>query len=175
MGALPIGGLVRAGKNVIAVRLVLTKATDGLLDLVKLCGNFSVDGIEAGRPRITRPRGSVQPASWSDQGYPWYSGRGVYRRRFTLPDDFSGLPIRLEANAGDDAVQIVLNGEPVGIRLWPPYEMDITETIRPGENELEIRVANTLINQLEAVPRPSGLSAPPRLVPFRRVEFSVPE
>ena len=33
---------------------------------------------------------------------------------------------------------------------------------------------NTLINLLEAVERPSGLSGPPRLVPFKEVGFTVP-
>jgi hypothetical protein len=174
MRALPIGDLVREGTNLIAVRLVVTKPTDGLLDLVKITGDFSVEFDDAGSPRMVRPKRSLRPESWTEQGYPWYSGRGVYRCRFTVPDTFAGQSIWLEAQIGDDAAQVVLNGKPVGIRLWPPYELDVTDNLRPGENVLEIRVANTLINQLEAVTRPSGLSGPPRLVPYRRVELSVP-
>jgi hypothetical protein len=33
--------------------------------------------------------------------------------------------------------------------LWhPPYELDITSLLRPGNNALEVRVANTAINLL---------------------------
>jgi hypothetical protein len=38
----------------------------------------------------------------------------------------------------------------------------------------ELRVANTPINLLQAVPRPSGLAGPPRLVPYRTVTLAVP-
>jgi beta-galactosidase/beta-glucuronidase len=159
---------------VIAVRHVLTKHTDGLLDLVKITGDFAVDCAEGGRPRLVEPRREIQPASWTGQGHPWYSGRGLYRRRFDLPESLAGLRLILHAEIVDDAAEFLLNGQRVGVRLWPPYEIDVTDHLRPGGNTLEIRVANTLINQLEAVPRPSGLSGSPRLVSYRAVEFAAP-
>jgi hypothetical protein len=45
--------------------------------------------------------------------------------------------------------------------------------LRPGENVLKLRVANTLINLLEGVERPSGLAGAPRLVPYHVVEFAL--
>ncbi len=80
----------------------------------------------------------------------------------------SGQLIRLQIESIDDAVEAIVNGRSAGIRLWPPYEIDVTDKLQPGENTLELRVANTLINLLEAVERPSGLSGPPRLVPYQR-------
>jgi hypothetical protein len=173
MQALAIGEYVRPGTNIIAVRLVLTKATDGLLDFVKICGDFSVDRGEDGSS-ITEARRVVRPSSWTDQGYPWYSGRGLYRRQFDLPESLLGLRVHLEAQINDDAAEFILNGERVGLNLWTPYVIDISDHVKPGTNDLLIRVANTLINQLEAVPRASGLSGPPRLVPYQSVAFSVP-
>jgi hypothetical protein len=58
--------------------------------------------------------------------------------------------------------------------LWEPYEIDVTDLLRPGENTLELRVANTPINLIEGVQRPSGLSGPPRLVPYREIRFEIP-
>jgi hypothetical protein len=174
MQALEIAPHVRSGRNVIAVRHVLTKHTDGLLDLVKITGDFAVDCAEGGRPRLVEPRREIQPASWTGQGHPWYSGRGLYRRRFDLPESLAGLRLILHAEIVDDAAEFLLNGQRVGVRLWPPCEIDVTDHLRPGGNTLEIRVANTLINQLEAVPRPSGLSGSPRLVSYRAVEFAAP-
>ncbi len=54
------------------------------------------------------------------------------------------------------------------MRLWPPYGLEITDHLHAGENELELRVATTLINQLEAVERPSGLAGPPEVVVVNR-------
>jgi hypothetical protein len=50
----------------------------------------------------------------------------------------------------------------------PPFH------ITPGEFILELRVIDTPIDLLEAVPRPSGLAGPPRLVPYRPVRLAVP-
>jgi len=42
----------------------------------------------------------------------------------------------------------MVNGHWVG-NLWtPPYELDITEAVRNGENELVVRVANDWSNRL---------------------------
>jgi hypothetical protein len=164
---------VREGDNVIAVRLTVTKATDGLLDLVKLTGDFAVESID-GKERIGAPRSTLQPASWVDQGYPYYSGRGLYRLRFTLPGDFADQRIFLEPKMRDDTLEVLINGEPAGVRLWEPYEVELTGHLKQGDNALELRVANTPINLLEAVPRPSGLAGAPRLVPYRPVTLAVP-
>jgi hypothetical protein len=174
MKALPIVDQVREGTNEIEVWLSLTKATDGILDLVKLTGDFAVERLD-GKDRIAARRPEARPASWTEQGYPYYSGRGVYRSRFTLPDAFAGQRVRLEAALVDDVVEVIVNGWSAGVRLWPPYDVDITDFLCPGENRLELRVANTLINLLEAVERPSGLSGPPRLVPHGRIQASKEE
>jgi hypothetical protein len=59
------------------------------------------------------------------------------------------------------------------VRLWPPYRVEVTDQVVPGENTLKLRVANTAINLLSAQPRPSGLRAPPRLVVRRAVELEL--
>jgi hypothetical protein len=173
MLALEITALLHSGENVIAVRLTVTKATDGLLDLVKLMGDFAVERVD-GTERISAPRTTLQPASWVEQGYPYYSGRGLYRRRFDLPDDFADQRIFLEPAMRDDTLEVLVNGQRAAVRLWEPYEVELTDHLQPGENTLELRVANTPINLLEAVSRPSGLAGPPRLVPYQPVTFAVP-
>ena len=69
MQSLEITPLVRQGENVIAMRLTVTKATDGLLDLVKLMGDFAVERVD-GSERIAAPRSTLQPASWSSRDTP---------------------------------------------------------------------------------------------------------
>ncbi|MBW3592550.1 MAG: hypothetical protein KY396_02555, partial [Actinobacteria bacterium] len=170
MRSLDVTSHVRSGANVIAIRLTLTRSTDGLLDLVKLIGDFSIEDDATLAP----PRQTLRAADWTSQGHPYYSGTGVYRRRFDLTPEAAYAGLVLEADAGDDALEVVVNGTSAGVRLWPPYSVDVGALVRPGENELELRVANTPVNLLEAQARRSGLAAPPRLVPYAAYEFVVP-
>jgi hypothetical protein len=164
---------LRPGRNVLALRLVLTSATDGLLDPLKITGDFRLEKAGDGAFRIAPPRRRLDPAPWTVQGYPYYSGIGVYRRRFSLPDHFTSQRVFVEAEMGDDVLEVIVNGQPAGVRLWAPYGVEVTELLNPGENELELRVANTLVNLLEAVERPSGLAGAPRLVAYPRFVFEL--
>jgi hypothetical protein len=59
-----------------------------------------------------------------------------------------------------DMVEVVVNDQPVGLRPWPPFAVDITAALRPGANRIALRVTNSLANWLDNDPRPSGLLAP---------------
>jgi hypothetical protein len=115
----------------------------------------------------------LQPQSWTEQGYPFYSGSAVYRRRFQLPEAFAGRRVFLQPQLRDDVLEVLVNGQSAAVRLWPGYEVEISDHLKPGENLLELRVTNTLVNLLEATPRPSGLAGPPRLVPYQQYTFNL--
>jgi hypothetical protein len=68
---------------------------------------------------------------------------------------------------------VLVNGQSAGVRLWAPYQIEVTNLLKPGENTLELRVANTLVNLLERVERPSGLAGAPKLVPYRTFTFGL--
>ncbi|HLE51177.1 MAG TPA: glycosyl hydrolase [Anaerolineales bacterium] len=173
MKAVDITLHLQRGDNLIALRLVVTKSTDGLLDLLKITGDFSLDLLGDGRYQISAPRSTLQPQSWTEQGYPFYSGLAVYSRRFQLPEAFLSQRVFLQAELQDDALEVLVNGQPAGIRLWPGYDIEVTQLLKPGENLLELRVANTLVNLLEAVQRPSGLCGAPRLVGYQQFTFDL--
>jgi hypothetical protein len=170
IGSVDISRWLEPGRNTLAIRLVLGGATDGLLDLVKLVGDFRVTeggAITAG------PAGAARPSSWTEQGCPFYSGTAVYRCSAPLPESLDGMRIFLEADAGDDVLEVTMNGRGAGVRLWPPYSVEVTDVVVPGRNTIELRVANTAINLLSAQPRPSGLRGAPRLVLRRAVELDL--
>jgi hypothetical protein len=173
MKAVDITPYLRQGENLIALRLVVTNATDGLLDLLKLTGDFSLASNGDGTYRIAAPRTYLQTQSWTNQGYPYFSGRAVYSKRFQLPESFTGQRVFLEPEMQDDVLEVMINGQSAGVRLWAPYQVDVTDLLKTGENTLELRVANTLVNLLEAVERPSGLSGAPKLVPYQSFTFDV--
>jgi hypothetical protein len=160
----------RRGRNVLAVRMTVTGPDGGLLDRVKLAGRFAVaEGPDGAR--LVRPAGAARPDSWAAQGYPFYSGVGVYRRRFTFPGPAAGLRHFLHMPMRDDCVEVIVNSHPAGVRLWPPYVTEVTNLVRAGQNEVELRVANTLSNLLNADRRPSGLAGAPRIVTHREFAF----
>ena len=168
--AVDISSLIEPGRNTLAVRLVLGGATDGLLDLVKLVGDFRITARGAMTTAAPSP---ARPASWTEQGYPFYSGTAVYRCGAELPESLVGARVFLEADAGDDVLEVTVNGHAAGVRLWPPFGVEVTDHVVPGADTLELRVANTAINLLSAHPRPSGLRSAPRLVLRRAVDLDL--
>jgi hypothetical protein len=66
--------------------------------------------------------------------------------------------------------EVKLNGQDLGILWKPPFEVDITEAVKPGDNALEVRVVNLWPNRLigdEQLPEdcqwrtgPSGFEGP---------------
>ena len=173
MLAVDITSHLRQGENLIALRLVVTNSTDGLLDLLKLTGDFSLVPQGGDTYSIEAPTTSLQPQPWTNQGYPHFSGRAVYRKRFAVPDSFTGQRVFLEPEMEDDVLEVLVNSESAGVRLWAPYQIEITDLLKSGENTLELRVANTLVNLLERVERPSGLAGAPKLIPYQTFTFDL--
>jgi alpha-L-rhamnosidase len=165
MKELDLSGHACQGRNLLAVRLVLREPTGGLVDHVKLLGSFALAGdAEDGYRMVARPAGPARPESWTDQGYPFYSGQGVYRANVDVPAELAGRRLSLEVPMRDDVLEVEVNGRPAGVRLWDPYAVEVTGLLRPGPNEIALRVSNTPANLLNASPRPSGLAGRPRLL-----------
>jgi alpha-L-rhamnosidase len=105
----------------------------------------------------------------------FYSGEADYTRSLELTDapsrgthlflDFGpGTPIADERPAGAagmhalldppirEAAIVFVNGQRVGSLWHPPYRIDIAPFVHAGENQIEIRVYNTAINQLAGQP-----------------------
>jgi hypothetical protein len=56
----------------------------------------------------------------------------------------------LTLDLGDvrEVAEVSLNGHPLGILWNPPFVLDITSAVRPGENRLRVQVANLWVNRL---------------------------
>lgn len=68
-------------------------------------------------------------------------------------DDHPGMHAELEPPVRDAAI-IYVNSKRAGSLWHPPYELDITSLIKPGNNALEVRVANTAINKMAGDAQP---------------------
>ena len=88
--------------------------------------------------------GTIQPGLWTDYALPTYSGIGVYKQKIKLNETESQQ--KLELNLGEVlvAAEVLVNGKSVGSKVAAPYKFDLSGKVQSGENEIEIRVANTL-------------------------------
>ena len=152
-----------------------------------------------------------QLRSWSeDEETRFYSGEAVYENDFTASSNWLGSRAFLDFGPGAtveppanglshfrallegpvrEVAQVFINGEDAGWIWKPPYQVDVTPSIRVGQNHVKIIVYNLAINALAGralpdyrllnsrygerfkpqdmenlEPLPSGLLTAPRLV-----------
>ena len=94
-------------------------------------------------------------ASWTespDPGVRYFSGTARYATSFTLPAQAwhrsSGERVVLHFDRVRDIAEAKVNGKLIGLLWAPPYDIDVTDAIRPGLNKIEVDVTNEWTNRL---------------------------
>lgn len=90
--------------------------------------------------------------SWSNMGKAGYWGTGTYRKQFTVDGSLGKEGLWLDLGEVRYAARVRLNGRDLGTRAWGPFRWDIRSAVRPGNNVLEVEVANTGANELAGDP-----------------------
>ncbi len=119
-----------------------------------------------------------------------YSGTAVYRQtaRIARPLPASGgARVWLDLGLVRELAEVRVNGTPCGVVWTPPFRVDVTQALKPGDNQVEVRVVNFWYNRVagdQALPpeqrltrtnirrlqnpgaplMPSGLSGPVRML-----------
>ena len=88
--------------------------------------------------------GLIQPGPWSHYALPTYSGIGIYEQMITLTAEEAKHEIELDLGDVYVATEVFVNGKSAGVRVAAPYKFNLSQLVKPGDNELEISVANTL-------------------------------
>jgi len=92
--------------------------------------------------------------SWTaraEPGIKYYSGTAVYVKTFNLPDSkLKTQNSKLFLDLGDvrELAGVKVNGRSCGIVWTPPFRVDITGAVKPGENALEIEAVNFWPNRI---------------------------
>ncbi len=135
-----IASLLYEGENIIEVEGAMHRIRmHNKPPYIFLSGDFTVGGDKAMNPATA----TISANGWEKNGYPYYTGVGVYKTKATLPDGFGKATICVNT---PDIAEIFVNGKAAGTKLWLTDETDITEFAKAGENEIEIRITSTRAN-----------------------------
>jgi hypothetical protein len=91
--------------------------------------------------------------SWSensDSGVKYFSGMATYAKTIDAPADWfkSGAQLWLDLGDVKNLAEVAVNGKPLGILWKPPFRTDVTDALKPGKNQLEIKVTNLWVNRI---------------------------
>jgi hypothetical protein len=123
----------------------------GAPDTVDLSRNWKV----AFAPKLGAPAqatfASLTP--WNknaDTGIKYFSGSANYSKTFTYaaPTDKGLKRVRLDLGEVKNFATVTLNGKPLGTLWKPPFILDVTDAIKPGENRLQVKVTNLWVNRI---------------------------
>jgi hypothetical protein len=92
-------------------------------------------------------------SSWSDNADPgvkYFSGTGTYTKTIQAQANWfkKGASIWLDLGDVKNLAEVSVNGKKLGIIWHEPYRVEVTSALRPGANQLEIKVTNAWVNRL---------------------------
>ena len=90
---------------------------------------------------------------WSqcrEEGVQHYSGTATYKKSFDLPSTIATRQGAIYLDLGEvkNMARVKLNGKDLGVVWTAPWRVEITATVRPTANMLEIDVENLWPNRL---------------------------
>lgn len=95
--------------------------------------------------------GIIKTGDWSSiDALKCYSGGLWYRKSINI-SNLNGKFV-LDMGKVVASAEVYVNGKPAGIKVAPPFTLDITEYVVLGENRLEILVYSTLGNHYITIP-----------------------
>jgi len=91
--------------------------------------------------------------SWpesTDPGVKYFSGVGTYTKTVQASQEWFKKGARLWIDLGDvkNLAEVHVNGKPIGIVWHTPFRVDATSALKPGANEVTIKVINAWVNRL---------------------------
>jgi len=91
--------------------------------------------------------------SWtdsSDAGVKYFSGAGTYSKTIQVKSEWlkNGTHVWIDLGDVKNLAEVTVNGKPLGVVWHTPYRVDATTTLKPGANEVSIKVTNAWVNRL---------------------------
>jgi hypothetical protein len=91
--------------------------------------------------------------SWSDSphaGVKYFSGTATYTKTVqAVPSWFAkGAALWLDLGDVQNVAEVSVNGVPLGVLWKKPFRADMTGSLKPGPNTIEVKVTNLWVNRI---------------------------
>ncbi|KAA6310739.1 hypothetical protein EZS27_038010, partial [termite gut metagenome] len=90
--------------------------------------------------------------SWTESEIPgikYYSGTASYTKNFPIDESMiAGHSICLDLGTMFNIAEVIINGQSLGACWKKPFRKDISKSIAPGNNTIELKVTNLWTNRL---------------------------
>jgi len=137
-----IGHGVKNGDNTITLKAP-KMSVHAEIQPVYILGEFAV--VPGQKGFLLTEAEPLELGSWKEQGLPWYQGEVVYSKTFGDVTENRTYKLRLGKWSGS-LVAVSVNEEHAGIIASEPYELDVTDFLHAGENNIAVTVYSTLRN-----------------------------
>ncbi len=103
-----------------------------------------------------------QLASWSDSsdaGVKYFSGTGTYTKTIDAPASWFAKrgQVWIDLGGVKNLAEVEVNGKSLGIVWHAPYRVNVTFALKPGNNELVLKVTNAWVNRLIGDQQPGAV------------------
>ena len=91
------------------------------------------------------------------EGIKYFSGEATYTNSFELTEEqLNAKQVILDLGDVEKMAEVTLNGQKLGLYWKAPFVVDVTEALKAGKNELEVKVTNLWINRMIGDSRPEA-------------------
>ncbi|MCL6520020.1 MAG: hypothetical protein K6T99_09310 [Armatimonadetes bacterium] len=142
-GMVEITNLVHKGINLVDFHFDYNFLSE--VEAAYIVGDFGVRLVNPYEGEIVEEPAEISNGSWIVQGYPFYSGIITYRTLVHVPADGKRTFLRLIHPSGI-MYKVRVNGRKAGKILGRPFELELTNLLNGGMNELEIEVVGSRQN-----------------------------
>ena len=120
------------------------------ISLMQLGGPWNVSFQPGRNAPATATFSQLAPLNASpNPAIKYFSGIVTYTKDFDTPRGWRpGQPLWLDLGDAREIAEVSINGKLAGYAWHAPYRVDISSSVRPGRNSLQIRVANLWVNRL---------------------------
>ena len=137
------GEFLKPGVNTITIKAPRMHILAEVMP-VYLLGDFDVVPAKTGFEMAKAEPDSL--GSWIKNGLPFYSQKVEYKQSFTVNKE-AGANYFIQLHKWNGTVsEVLVNGSPVGVIAWQPYECNVTSQLNEGNNEIAVKVTGSLKN-----------------------------
>ena len=86
----------------------------------------------------------------TDTGIKYFSGTGTYTKKLEAPVDWfkNNTQLWLDLGSVKNLAEVIINGKSVGVIWDPPFRVNVSDALKKGENNLEVKITNLWVNRL---------------------------